>query len=419
MNGSSSTAGDGPIPRLPVFGWQALAGRRRAPIPCVLDRPGSSYTTSGRASILLALETLGIAPGDGVLLPSYHCPTMVAPAVSLGAVPVFYPIGRTGAPDLAWLESQGQNLGHVRALLAAHYFGLPQPMHELRSWCDARRIALIEDCAHALFGCSGQRPIGGWGDVAIVSLTKFLPVPAGGCLILNRPGDRTPQLTPSSMTSQMQAAVDILEVGAVNGRLRGLNTLIAGALAALRRARPGASRRHGRGTDDEDRLLAEADAIGKPASGANMHIDSSLAHRALTQPCRWVARALPRQRIVQRRRRNYDQLARLLTGLPGLRPLQTVLPPDCAPYVFPLWLDDPDPGYSQLRRLAMPVFRWDRLWPTLPKRVGDHGRLWSHHVIQLACHQDLTEKDLDRMAATIRHIYAKAAAPIDHQAAER
>ena len=119
-----------PIPRLPVFGWQAFEGHRQAGTPCLIDLPGLHYTTSGRAAILLALEVLGVGPGDQVLLPSYHCPTMVAPPVSLGALPRFYPIDANGTPHLAWLAAQDTT--RVRVLLAAHYFGLPQPMGAMR-----------------------------------------------------------------------------------------------------------------------------------------------------------------------------------------------------------------------------------------------------------------------------------------------
>lgn len=391
-----------PIPRLPVFGWQALAGPRSAAMPCVLSLQGLRYTTSGRAAILLALETLAIGPGDAVLLPSYHCPTMVAPAASLGAEVHFYPIDEAGTPRLDWLDQHAP--AKVRALLAPHYFGLPQPMGGLRRWCSQRRIALIEDCAHALFGRSGERPIGAWGDLAIASLTKFLPVPEGGCLIVNNGLDaRVPPLSRCGTAAQLRAALDIAEVGAVQGRLTGLNGLIAGSLGLLRSLRGGARRF----ADSALGLSPQLDfRPGAPLSRAEQQIDRHLAHRRLSAASRWVSRSMPRARIVQARRSNYELLARRLAGQRGLQPLRPVLPPDCAPYVFPLWVDTPDPGYAELRRLHMPVFRWDRVWPDMPALPGDAGPAWSHHVLQLACHQDLSEADLDSFIAALLRLYA-------------
>ena len=234
MNGASPMARPFPTPKLPVFGWRALGGAARADQPCLLDLPGCMLTTSGRASILLALEALSVRAGDTVLLPTYHCPTMVAPADAIGAVPRFYAITELGVTDLAALERQPTE--GVRAILVPHLFGLPQPMAQVRRWCDQHGIALIEDCAHAMFGSSDGRPIGSWGDAAIGSLTKFLPVPEGGCLVLN-PRYAAPTLQARTARAQLKAWLDIVEDGARHGRMTGLNTLITAPLDLLRSGR--------------------------------------------------------------------------------------------------------------------------------------------------------------------------------------
>jgi perosamine synthetase len=388
-----------PIPRLPVFGWAAMRGERSSATPCLLDLPEMHFSTSGRASILLALESLDVGAGDRVLLPTYHCPTMVAPAVDCGAEPVFYPLDENGTPDLAWLSRS--DLRGVRVMLAAHYFGLPQPMHTVAAWCAARGIALIEDCAHALFGRAGERPVGAWGDIAIASLTKFLPVPEGGCLVMNR-GGAPRGLNGSGFGTQLRAATDILDVGARQGHLAGINGLINGSLWMLRSARRVGSGGSPAGPTDG----AEDDAANSQLP-ADFHIDREHAHRRLAAACRWAATSLPRARIVEQRREHFARLAAALSGHRGLRPLRTELPADCAPYVFPLWVDEPDPGYAELRRLRMPVFRWERLWPGMPEIDGDHGVRWAHHVIQLACHQDLSDDDLARFVHELLRLYAR------------
>src|ERR1700704_6654321 len=137
-------------PRLPVLGWPAFSGERGAPTRGVLSARHRRYTTSGRAAIALALRALEIGSNDKVLVPTYHCPTMIAPVAQSGAQPIFYPITASGGVDLEWLQRVALN--GARAMLATHYFGFPQPMSRLRAFCDAHRIALIEDCAHAFFG---------------------------------------------------------------------------------------------------------------------------------------------------------------------------------------------------------------------------------------------------------------------------
>lgn len=383
-----------PLPRLPVFGWQAFEGAADADTPCLLDLPQAVYTTSGRAALLLALETLQVGPGDRVLLPTYHCPTMVAPAAERGARPVFYPIDVNGGPMIEWLDRQ--DLSGVKAMVAAHFFGIPQPMCDLRRWCDARGISLIEDCAHTLFGRSGERAVGQWGDMAIGSLTKFLPVSEGGCLISNN-GARTPGLAAPPLTHELKAGIDIIEEGAAHARMPGLNWAVRATLGSLRGVR---SALRGRALGA---AVVDAAADDDPTEGFT--IDAAVAHRALSRPCQWVARRLPRQRIVERRRQNYAALAERLAGRQGLHPLRPTLPPECAPYVFPLWVDHPDPGYAEMRRRRKPVFRWDRLWPAVPVIAGDHGLEWSHHVLQLACHQDLPMDTLDRYVVTLLALF--------------
>ena len=385
-------------PRLPVFGWSTFGGKQAGDTPCLLDRPDVVYTTSGRASILLAMEELGVKRGDQVLMPTYHCPTMIAPVESLGAEVVFFPITQTGAPDLAWLARQDTT--RVRVMLAAHYFGLPQPMGAVRQWCDQRGIALIEDCAHALFGQSEGRAIGSWGDVAIGSLTKFLPVPEGGCWLVNRDRIPAPELHRCGNVQHLKAGIDILDVGAQYQRLPGLNSALRASLALLRLLRR-PTRPHGLGSPPATDLAAAAQAEAMDG----FTIDSELAHRRLSAPSRWVSQAAPRGRNVALRRRNYRLFADALSSHNGMRPLLPDLPEHCAPYVFPLWVQTPDPGYSQLRAMQFPVSRWDRLWPSVPSLDGDAGIGWSHHMLQLACHQDLSPDDVARMARVVLSLY--------------
>lgn len=381
-----------PVPRLPVYGPHAWDGARAADTPCMLDLPDCHFTTSGRASISLALQALGVRANELVLLPTYHCPTMVAPAATLGAEPFFYPVDDHGTPDLTWLSAQ--DLRGARVMLVAHFFGLPQPMARIRRWCDERGIALIEDCAHALFGASDGRPIGSWGDVAIGSLTKFLPVPEGGCLVLNR-GQRPPALSSCGMRTQAKMLLDIVEEGARHGRLGVAGRGFTASLDALRALRKSVS-------------APTAASFKADSAAAVISIDTALTLRELSWGSRTLALRLPRERIVEQRRRNHALLTQGLQGIEGVALIQPDLPPGSSPYVLPIWVRQPDPGYQALRAESIPVFRWDRLWPSMPVLPGDAGWNWSHHVIQLACHQDLMPQDIDRMLSAVRRHFSSS-----------
>lgn len=381
----------GALPRLPVLGWASLGGAHAAGFPSLLDRRSIVRTSSGRAAILLALEAIGTMVGEQVLVPSYHCPTMVSPVHTLGARPMFYPLTECGAPDLDWLSRQ--DLRGVKAMLAVHFFGLPQPMEAVAAWCRERAIALVEDCAHALFGRAGSRPIGSWGTFAIGSLKKFLPVADGGCLAINEAA-ALPPLTAPSPVADLKALVGALELGASHGRLRGAGWAIIAGVRTLRWAR---STSIGAAPPDGD---GDGNEAAAPAT-----LDAALSHRRITRPSDWLSRWLPRSRIVERRRRHYMRLTERLAACRSLRPLMPALPDACVPYVFPLWVQQPDPGYQELRRRGVPVYRWDSSWPDMPTIPGDSGPAWSHHVLQIGCHQDLANGDVDEIADLLLQIF--------------
>ena len=118
-----------------------------------------------------------------------------------------------------------------------------------------------------------------------------------------------------------------------------------------------------------------------------------------------MVRRVHRERIVANRRRNYQILATLVADLSGARALMPNLPDACAPYVFPLWVDEPEGTYQRVRAAGIPVFRWDELWPSTPTLVGDSGFRWSMHVFQIGCHQDLRPTDIARMAEALHAIF--------------
>jgi len=373
-------------PRLPVLGWSAFAGERAAPTHGVLSNPHRRYTTSGRAAIALALRVLGIRPGNKVLVPTYHCPTMIAPVVRAGAQPMFYPITATGGIDLEWL--QRADLVGARAMLAAHYFGIPQPMSEVRAFCDSYRIALIEDCAHAFFGLSDGAAVGSWGDIAIASLTKFFPVPEGGLIVSATYPLEALDLAARHWRDEFKAAADIIELGVVHRRFPGLNTILGSVFRMKNWLR---------GRD----ASFEVAANGGSENAAPV-LDLSLTSLRPAVAARWVTGCVRQSRIIANRRRNYAALASRLSRIDGAHALVPELPRDATPYVFPLYVNDPAPSYQRLRSAGIPLFRWDEVWPGTPVLDGDVGLDWAQRVFQIGCHQDLSLHDIESMATTVR-----------------
>lgn len=367
-------------PTRPTFGWDNLSGQRAAGLPAVDDLPHTRLLTSGRAALFAAMRALGVRPGDVVLAPSYHCPTLVAPLRAAGANVQFYPLGPDGLPALdAVTPAPG-----ARALVAAQLFGLPRSLAAVRAWCDERGIALVEDCAHSLFGQAGERPVGHWGDLATASLSKFLPMAEGGLLASSKPLPAQP-LRPAGAKQQLKAWVDLLERASEQRRLSGLNL----PLRALFRLKNGPRK-------------APSRAAPRDMDEAELTADCDLARIEQAAPAlTGQLVGLPRGRIVARRRAHYETLWRLAQRLPGARPLFGALPAQAAPYAMPLWVDEPEPVYAALRAAGCAVFRWDRVWPGMPQFDNDPGASWRTHVLQLLCHQDLDDTMLARTSAVL------------------
>src|SRR5262245_35891867 len=116
-----------PKPTLPhhsVLSMATFARGDRASLPSILDNGAAKLVTSGRMAIALALQHLGVGMGDKVLIPAFHCTSMVDPVVWVGATPVFYKIQEDTQVDLNDIRSKLEPA--VKALMITHYFGFPQ-----------------------------------------------------------------------------------------------------------------------------------------------------------------------------------------------------------------------------------------------------------------------------------------------------
>jgi perosamine synthetase len=108
------------------------------------------YLFWARNGIYHGLAALGVKPGDNVLVPSYHCSSLVDPILRYGSEAKFYDINVDLAPNFDDIKEKIDR--KTRAILAIHYFGFPQPIRKFRELCQVCRLNLIEDCAPVLAG---------------------------------------------------------------------------------------------------------------------------------------------------------------------------------------------------------------------------------------------------------------------------
>ena len=205
------------IPTSPVLSFTSFSGDKHQHVPSVLDAGSAEFVTSGTIAIALALQQMKIGKNDKVLLPAYHCISMVEPVVQANAIPVFYKINADTSVDLDDIQARLDR--STKLLLITHYFGFPQDLSKLRFFCDKHNILMLEDCAHAFFGEYNKRPLGSFGDYAIASTMKFFPTSEGGCLVSSHHPITSLHLKSAGVVFEVKAALDALERGFEYGRM--------------------------------------------------------------------------------------------------------------------------------------------------------------------------------------------------------
>lgn len=267
---------------------------------------------STRVAIRAACDTLGLRPGDEVLVPAWNCGSELDPLLDAGLKVRLYAADGQGTVDprvIAALVGP-----RTRAVYLTHYFGVLQPRTaEIRTLCDDHGLRLIEDCALSLL--SGPEPSGGRaGDVAVFCFHKFFPVIGGGALAVNAPD--LPDPPPFPRAAPLHPVLRHL-ARTVAERILGKNVL-------------GALRRYGRGGPDP------ASGDGLPDMPGHYYFDPRLRDRAIS---RLTLRALARIDVaacIVARQANHDRLQDRLAGTAGLTPLFRALPFDAVPMGLPL-----------------------------------------------------------------------------------
>ncbi|MES2900215.1 MAG: DegT/DnrJ/EryC1/StrS family aminotransferase [Pseudomonadota bacterium] len=377
------------VPLAPVLSHKSFmraAGMRPA---SVLDAGPARLVTSGRIAIAMALREMNVGSGDLVLVPAYHSLSMIPPLLACGAEPVFYKVGANAQVDLA--DAQSRLGARVKAIMVTSYFGMPQELARIRTWCDQHRILMLEDCAHCFFGQHQGQPVGSWGDYAIASSMKFFPIYEGGCLVSAHHALKAPALRGAGKGFEVKAGLNALEHAFAYRRLPLIRALLWLPMQ-LKSLLWGALKRR-----------APVAALAPSSSDSSVDFDPHWVDLRSSWFSRMVMRRASHQRIVARRRAHYQHLSAALSALPGCRPLFASLPEHACPWLFPLVVEDADILFGKLHQAGVPMTRFAQtLWPGVDERVCANSAYLSRHVLAFPCHQELEADELAWMTATIR-----------------
>lgn len=132
---------------------------------------------SGTSAIWTLLSSLGIGPGDEVIVPGFTFVASITAIVHTGATPVLAEVDDTF--NLDPIDVERRITPRTRAVLAVHMLGAAADLGALAEICDRHGVLLVEDAAQA-FGASLEgRGLGAIGVGGAFSFNVFKTITCG------------------------------------------------------------------------------------------------------------------------------------------------------------------------------------------------------------------------------------------------
>lgn len=231
------------------------------------DRVGANHAitvTSCTTGMELALEAVGVGPGDEVPLPDFTHPATANAVVRVGAEPVLVDVERdTYNVDIEALsDAVSEKTG---ALLPVSWGGQPLPTPPINDLADTHDLPVVEDAACSSGAAYDGQPVGSQFDVNVFSFhpRKVLTTGEGGMITTDDDDlEETMRSIKNFGTDQREGEVGFVRADATNFRFSDI--LAAVGVAQLDRLDNIVDRRRDiahRYTD----LLESVDGVTPPA----------------------------------------------------------------------------------------------------------------------------------------------------------
>ncbi|MGB1253390.1 MAG: DegT/DnrJ/EryC1/StrS family aminotransferase [Candidatus Promineifilaceae bacterium] len=137
-------------------------------------------------ALFIALKTVGVKPGDKVLVNAFTLAPVPGAIAHCNAQPVLVEVNDDYLIDLADLRQKAATSG-AKVLMISHMRGHIADMDAVVEICAEHGIALVEDCAHTMGATWDGRKMGTFGDVSCFSTQTFKHINSGegGLLVTN------------------------------------------------------------------------------------------------------------------------------------------------------------------------------------------------------------------------------------------
>ncbi|MBI4764376.1 MAG: DegT/DnrJ/EryC1/StrS family aminotransferase [Deltaproteobacteria bacterium] len=145
-------------------------------------------TSNGTTALHLALLTLGIGPGDEVIVPALSFIASANVVLYTGAKPVFADVDeRTWTLDPSKLRPLITN--RTKAIIPVHLYGHPADMGPIMKLAEENQLWVIEDAAEAHGAEYKGEKVGSLGHMGCFSFygNKIISTGEGGMIVTNNP----------------------------------------------------------------------------------------------------------------------------------------------------------------------------------------------------------------------------------------
>lgn len=361
--------------------------------------PGSSELEmffNARSALYHLFLRLRSQGKNHVLLPAYHCVSLVEPALRAGMEVSFFRIDRALGVD--WDEVLSLGRSDTAAILFINYFGFPASFECVLPELRAREITVIEDCSHSFLLSGPPRLAGQRADFCIYSFWKLVPSGVGGALW----SARTPvhaELSAPPLRDSVVRTKRLLEQALVAREQRSMFARLYMRAETLRVGRRTTARRPNNNPDF-------------PFDPA-LEFDEGQAATCLPWLPSHILRSADLHRVVTARRANYHMYAsRLGVDLTAGHAVLADLPPAVCPWAFPLLVPSRNAHDRRLRERGVPVWTFgDVLHPRLASAASvaaiADARSLADQLMCLPVHQRISPEDVQEFADMVLDYFAQ------------
>jgi dTDP-4-amino-4,6-dideoxygalactose transaminase len=141
---------------------------------------------SGRTALYLALKSLNLKRGQGVIVPAFTCAIVFEVILRLGLKPILIDVNpKTYNIDPELIPNSITS--EAKVMIPVHLFGRPCEMSQIMEIANKFDLLVIEDVAQALGARYNGKKVGTFGDLAIFSFGpgKSITSGEGGALAVN------------------------------------------------------------------------------------------------------------------------------------------------------------------------------------------------------------------------------------------